>query len=313
MKRRALPALLALLLLLIAPAPPAARGANAGGNPFGPRGLRVGYSTGLISDLSKADAQAALEVYAREFARVIGYNVPYKLTLFDDLAECVAAIRSGDVDFVALSSLEYLRIRGTVEIETAVIGERGGQPGEEQLLLVRKDSGIRAPEQLRGRRLAILGGGSGEIASLWLDSLLAERGLPPARRLFGGVKAAAKAQQGILPVFFGQADACVVPKSSFQTAAELNPQVGRELAVLATSPAYPVSLFCFRTTLSPERKKEFLRVVFQLKDTATGKQILTLFRLDDYSCGDDKVLDPLVALVNRNGGSGKPAPRRAPK
>jgi len=303
---RALSAALLCLLLLV-------RGAAAGGpgNPFGAKGLRFGYSVALLPELSRADAQAALELWGREFVRLSGYDVNYKLTVYDDVATFVSAIRNDQVDFIAMGSLEYLKIRGQVEMEPALIGEKNGKPGDEQVLLVRRDSGILGLDQLRGRKLTLLQGAGGEIASLWLDNLLAKRGLPAAGRMFGAVKVVPKAQQVILPVFFRQADACIVGSNAFQTTVELNPQLGKELAAIETSPVYPIAVTCLRTTLTNEQKDEFIRMAFRLKDTASGKQILTLFKVDNMSRGTDRVLDPLSSLVKESG-AGKTASRRGP-
>ncbi|MBE0603299.1 MAG: PhnD/SsuA/transferrin family substrate-binding protein [Deltaproteobacteria bacterium] len=295
-------ALLCLLLLV--------RGAAGGdaGNPFGPKGLRFGYSARLVPELSRADAQAALELWGREFVRLSGYDVPYKLIVYDDLETFISAIRSDQVDFIALGSLEYLKIRGRVEMEPALIGEKNGKPGDEQVLLVRRDSGIRDLDQLRGGKLTLLQGAGGEIASLWLDNLLAKRGLPAAGRMFGAVKVVPKAQQVILPVFFRQADACIVGSNAFHTAVELNPQLAKELVAIETSPVYPIAVTCLRTTLTDEQKDEFIRMAFRLKDTTSGKQILTLFKVDNMSRGTDRVLDPLSSLVKESG-AGKTASR----
>ena len=139
-------------------------------------------------------------------------------------------------------------------MEPALIGEKNGKPGDEQVLLVRRDSGIRGLDQLRGGKLTLLQGAGGEIASLWLDNLLAKRGLPAAGRMFGSVKVVPKAQQVILPVFFRQADGCIVGSNAFQTAVELNPQLGKELVAMRTSPVYPIAVTCLRTTLTNEQK-----------------------------------------------------------
>jgi phosphonate transport system substrate-binding protein len=296
------------LFLLLSALPWSGWGA---GNPFGPKGLRFGYSATLVPELSRADAQAALELWGREFVRLSGYDVPYKLTVYDDLDTFASAIRGDQVDFIALGSLEYLKIREHVEMEPALIGEKNGKPGDEQVLLVRRDSGIRGLDQLRGRKLTLLQGAGGEIASLWLDNLLAKRGLPAAGRMFGTVKVVPKAQQVILPVFFRQADACIVGSDAFQTAAELNPQVGKKLVAIETSPVYPVAVTCLRTTLTNEQKDEFIRMAFRLKDTPSGKQILTLFKVDNMSRGSDRVLDPLSSLVKESG-AGKTASRGGP-
>lgn len=290
------------------------RGAPAVGseNVFGPQGVRIGYSTSLIPELSRADAQTALELWTREYGRVAGYNINSRMILYDNIAEFVAAIRNGQVDFIALGSLDYLKIRGNVEMEPALFGEKDGMPGVEYVLLVRRDSGIRGLDQLRGKKLTLPQGAGGEIASLWLDALLAKRGLPTAGRLFGAVKTPPKAQQVILPVFFRQADVCLVGTHAFRTAVELNPQIGKELVAIETSPVYPVAVTCLRTTLTREQKDEFIRMSLKLKDTPSGQQILTLFKLDDITRGSDRVLDPLVSLMKESA-SGKAASRGRPE
>jgi ABC-type phosphate/phosphonate transport system substrate-binding protein len=271
---------------------------RAGGeNPFGPRGLRFAYSADLLSDVTRADAEAALGLWTRELARVAGYAVGTRMAVYDDLQAMVDAARHGDVDLIALGTLDYLKIRGRVPMEAALVGIRGGRPGDEDLLLVRTDSGIRTLEQLVRRRLVLQQGGSGRIASLWFDSLLANGGLPPAERFLSETKVAAKTQQVILAVFFGHADACVVGSNAFRTAAELNPQIGRDMTVLATSPVYPVAISCLRSTMTPAQKEEFRRMAFGMAKTASGRQILTLFKVDAIAGASDSTLEELAVLV----------------
>ena len=46
----------------------------------------------------------------------------------------------------------------------------------------------------------------------------------------------AKPSQAILPVFFKQAEAALVTRATFDTAVELNPQLGAALRTLSRSP-----------------------------------------------------------------------------
>jgi len=290
----------ALLCLALPGRGPVAAGVE---NPFGAQGLRFGYSTALFADVSIADARTALALWSRELGRQSESPVDAQLIIYDDLPVFVSAIQAGEVDFIALNSLDYLKIRDRVPMEILLFGERGGKAGEEQILLVHRDSGIREVRQLRGKRLTHLRGGSGSIATLWLDTLLAKQRLPPTDRFFGSSKEEVKPQQVILPVFFRQADACLVGRNSFLTVAEMNPQIGKELVILEMSPVYPIAVFCNRATLTRFQKEEFLRLSFRMIDSPAGRQILTLFKVDKIMRVPPTALDELAALVRESEGN----------
>jgi phosphonate transport system substrate-binding protein len=289
---------LAVLCLLLL-----AGGTTADGeeNPFGAGGLRFGYSSNLLPELSRSDAQTAVALWTRELAKQTGYNVRTEMTLFDDLPSLVAAIQNGTIDFVGLGSLDYLRIRDGTPMEPALTGWKGGRMGEEQVLLVHRDSGFTNLGQLKGKTLARLGGSSGEIASLWIDTVLARQGFPMARKHFAVVKEVGKRQAALLPVFFRQVDACVVSRGAWESAAELNPQVGRMLVALANSPEYPLAITCFRSSLTEAQKEEFVRISMKMITTPAGKQMFALFKVDTIVRADSIFLDKLAALLMEHG------------
>jgi ABC-type phosphate/phosphonate transport system substrate-binding protein len=243
---------------------------------FGPQGVRIGYSSRLLFEVSLQDAQTAMALWTRELNRLAGLNVPPRATIFEGMPTLVAAIQGGEVDFIALSCLDYMKIRERVSIEPALVGLKGERSGDEMVLLVHRGSGIERLGQLKGKRLNLMAGGN-EIASLWLNAVLAKKEMPAARLLFGSMKEVGKAQQAILPVFFRQVDACVVNRSAFRTVTELNPQIGRDLSVLAASAELPTGITCFHPDLSEAEKKEFIRISMKRVDSPVGRQILTLF------------------------------------
>jgi phosphonate transport system substrate-binding protein len=262
--------------------------------------MRFGYSSRLLSEVPKSDAQAAISVWAKEFKRETGTDGSTQAAIYDDLPSLINAVVEKQVDFIALNSLDYLKIRDRVPMEPGLIGYRGGRLFDEQVLLIHRGSGIGNLRQLKGSRMNLLSGGSGEIATLWLDTILAKQGLPSAERFFESIKEVGRASKAILPVFFRQADACVVSRNAFQTMAELNPQINRELTVLAMSPALPIALACFRSTLSEAQKDEFVRIALKLVSSPSGKQILTIFKFDRIDRVPPGFLDTLVALVKEH-------------
>ena len=66
--------------------------------------------------------------------------------------------------------------------------------------------------------------------------------------LLAGVRDGARALDAELAeLFFRTVDACLVTESGFQTIVEMNPQVGRRLRVLASSPRIVPFVTCFHS------------------------------------------------------------------
>ena len=85
-------------------------------------------------------------------------------------------------------------------------------------------------------------------------------------------------EAAVLPVFFGQADACVVDASSFQVMCELNPQIGKILEVERHSQPYLETVICIHDRF--ERNRETLIEGLRgLHEEANGRQILLVFKI----------------------------------
>ena len=115
---------------------------------------------------------------------------------------------------------------------------------------------------------------------MWLDNCPMKAGLLSHESFFCIITEAPKTANAVLPVFFGQADACLVLERLFDTIAELNPQLRNELVTLANSPPLLMSLTCFTPACSPRMKQRTLVFGERMHHTPKGKQILTLFGLD---------------------------------
>jgi phosphonate transport system substrate-binding protein len=264
-------------------------------------GVRMGYSTRLLFDVSRADAEAAVSIWARELGRATGFAGPTTATIYDDLNGLLAQVRAGALDVVALNSLDYLRIRAEEFVEPALVGLRGGKAADRQLLLVHRDSGIDTLGNLRGKSLAILKSGE-DLATLWLDTLLARDGLPGTTQFLGVARDGTRASKALLPVFFRRMDACVVNGNAYATAVELNPQLGRDLVVLARSPEFPLGLVCLRADLDARRKARILESSLRVVTTPAGRQVLTLFKVDDVARFEPGLLDSLERILREHDG-----------
>jgi len=260
--------------------------------------LRVGFSSKFLNDVSFADAQGALELWIREFSRNSTLKMQPKPYIFDDSQSVVRAIKNKEIDFVAITATDYLKIKDKVPLEPALAPiRRGTDEGDSLVLLVRRDQGITDISQLRGKRLVVHEGFMLDASYLWLSVLLKNKHLQDRDRFFGPVKEVKKVSQTVLPVFFKQADVALVAKSSFDTMVDLNPQLGREMIAIATSGKILYGMFCFYKYLNPDIKRLVLQNAMNMHTTATGKQIFTLFQIDRVTSFKPHLLDSTAALL----------------
>jgi phosphonate transport system substrate-binding protein len=140
-------------------------------------------------------------------------------------------------------------------------------------------------------------GSNGRLALLWFTTLLLKRGLPESDNFFSDIKKVEKISQAVLPVFFMQADACIVRRAGFQTMVEMNPQVNKNLIVLQKSPVFQESLFCVRKDYDDKSKKIILDVVETLHLDPKGSQMLLLFRKNRVLPFKPEYIESVEALV----------------
>jgi ABC-type phosphate/phosphonate transport system substrate-binding protein len=171
-------------------------------------------------------------------------------------------------------------MRETIPLLPVLTADYGKNFYDELLLLVRNDRGITRVGQLRNKSLRIESGQQGSIPIQWLDILLLGRGSSDSRGFFSAIIDHPKASQAILPVFFGQADACIASLNSFETLAELNPQLGRHLRILEKSPGFATGIITVRRDVRNQRRDAMLEALLEMHTDPKGKQLLTLFRIN---------------------------------
>ena len=217
-----------------------ARAAEAGEHPRDGGRISIGYSSSLFVGVDRKDAQAAIDMWMIELARTAGLEAKITATIYDDLEQIAAVIRQRTIDFVAMTTLDFLRIKNQVPIEPVLIATNRGKAGEEYALVIHKGAPYTELKQLRGKTLLVEKSSGGCInARLWLDTELMSQKLPPSQAFFQSAKLVDHASQAVLPVFFRQADACLMPRWSYDIMVELNPQVKDQTSILALPRFWP--------------------------------------------------------------------------
>ena len=260
--------------------------------------LQVGFSENVFYDVNPKDAQAITKICVEDMAvRLDGEEKRAEMTLFPSLSSIVKALQAGKLDFLMTLPLEYLKVREEALLRPVWTGSFEGMFLYEYALLVRRDSGVKDPAHLADMRLVMDTGGKGKIPQIWLDTVLLRNELPESRDLFGSIDMVDKPSQALFPVFFGQADACLIPARTFQTMAELNPQLSEQLVVLLRSPGFCRGLMCVSQSIYEEYEFRFSEALSAFNTEPQGQQLLTVFRMDKIVAFEPRYLESTQELI----------------
>lgn len=259
--------------------------------------VRLTISESLVTDISINDAKAAMAIWLKRMMLDLNIVIEFNANVFDTTEEIVRRAHTGQFDVVALNVEEYRQIADTLD-PTEIVSEAGAQSLEQYLLLVRRNKGIQQLGDLRGRRLLVLKGPKMCVASAWLSTILDEGRLGLSEQFFNTVTTEPKASRVILPVFFGQSEACLTSKRAFDMMCELNPQVGKELTSIATSPAMTLCFYVFRKNFHGLSRERFATVYTTLHNSPSGRQIAMLFQFNGMAVRNVSCLASALSILD---------------
>lgn len=256
--------------------------------------IRLAVSESLVSEVNLNDARAAMQIWLKRMEQDLNLSVDFPFKVFETTEEIVRKARAGLFDAVALNVVEYRQIADTLD-PTHVIAATDG--GDQYLLLVKRNGPVRQLNDLRGKRLMVLHAPRMCLADQWLTTVLREAHLGDSDRFFAAVTPDQKPARVVLPVFFGQADACVTSLRGFQTMGELNPQVARELTAIATSPTLVVTFYTFHKNYHGVSRERFAKLYTDMPASPAGRQIAVLFQFQGLAVQDVACLGPALAIL----------------
>ncbi len=261
--------------------------------------LNVGFPKYVLFDVDIKDAQVAMELWANELSKMNKLPLQTRSIIINDLPSLVTALKNKQIDVIGLPSLDYLKIKDEVDLIPALGTVLGGQHGEEYVLITRIDKAPQGLKGLKNNKLVFQRDRFvGNVPLMWLDTLLIKQGLPGSGHFFTDIKTVNKVSEAVLPVFFKQMDSCLVTRRGFETMVELNPQLGEQLRILNASPIFVLGVVVFRKDFNEEYRKRIIKTAIDFRKLPSGKQILTLFRVDDFFTFYNSDLDTLLGLLD---------------
>jgi ABC-type phosphate/phosphonate transport system substrate-binding protein len=256
--------------------------------------LILAYSLKTIPDVDPKDAGAAFSTYAAELGVGLGLKVIIKT--YENVDVAVDELLKGKVDLASVTSIEYLRIKNPSGLDLGIGSVKGGKKTTMYVILSHNNKGYTKISDLKNKRITILKGD--DVAHLYLNTALLKQKFGEAKDFFSHIDEKNKASQVVLPVFFGQADACVISEISYRTMVEMNPQLGKDLKVIMTSPELLTGMGVFRKGLTASFRERIISVARNLKSYSRGKQVLLLFKLDGLEAVTESDLTGIKELYS---------------
>ncbi len=269
--------------------------ALAGQDEHLPKVLHVAFSTRIFPDVDHSDARIAMELWAKELSRKAG--IPHaRVTLFTNPDAIEGMVRRGDVHLVILPPADYLAWRRLPLAPAYVAANKSGKEME-YLLVVRRDSGLSGVRDLRGKTLALSSAAKDPIGFLWITVLTLREGVGDAGCFIGKFSEVHKSSKAVLGVFFRQYQAAIVSRGSLETCIAVNPQLGKELTVIASSKSMIGEISCIPSTVGKRLRESMDNAAVTLHETPAGRQIATLFRINRVIPFNPSYLEGLEDLL----------------
>jgi len=261
--------------------------------------LRVAISIETITGANINDARAAYRVWFDEVERQTGGAVAEVVPdVFIPSEKLVQDVRQGTVQCYGITALEYAKLADLSDPDFLVLQDYLAD-GMEYVLLVHNSSSFKKIADLRGAQIVSHLHRDMVLLPAWLDTMLAAANLPTAGRFFGSNTLHDNVNQVVLPVFFRRVNGACLARQSWETAVELNPQLGRDLRPLAVSPRIVPLVIGFRRNCNAIGRKNLIDSMLSLSTVIVGQQIAALYQSRRLVMRPASVMKGTLELVQR--------------
>jgi phosphonate transport system substrate-binding protein len=240
------------------------------------------------------------EEFAKVLARLTG--IPVRVTVASDYAAVIEALRNRSADLAFVHPVGY--VLASREAKATIVAKNlwHGKSSFTARIYVRRDSGLKSLEELRGKTMAFIDPASSS-GYTYPMVLLIERGLVKNRdpkTFFRDVVFAGSHDAGMRALLNGHVDAL----ASFDMAREqylADPAERERIVYVAETPAIPEAGIAARAGLDPATFAKVREALLQIRAPAYAALLKRLYEIDGFAPAEDREYDPVRAAVEMLG------------
>src|SRR5438132_3312367 len=246
----------------------------------------------LTPSQKPTDLLAVGEKFAQVLGRLVG--VPVRVTVASDYAAVVEALRNRTADLAFVHPVGYVLANREAKAMIVVKNLWHGKSSFTSRIFVRKESGIKAVEELRGKTIAFVDPASSS-GYTYPMILLIQRGLVKNRdpkTFFREVLFSGGHDAGMRALLNGHVDAL----ASFDMAREQylkDPAERERIVYVAESPEIPEAGIAARAGLDPAIFAKVREALLQIRAPVYAGLLLRLYEIDGFAPADDRDYDPV--------------------
>jgi len=250
----------------------------------------------LTPSQKPTDLLATGEEFGKVLARLTG--MPVRVTVASDYAAVIEALRNRTADLAFVHPGGY--VLASREAKAVIVAKNvwHGKSSFTSRIYVRKESGLKALEDLRGKTMAFIDPASSS-GYIYPMVLLIQRGFVKDRdpkTFFREVVFAGAHDAGMRALLNGHVDAL----ASFDLAREqyiADPAERERITFVAETPEIPEAGIAARGGLDPATFAKVREALLQIRAPAYAALLKRLYEIDGFAPADDREYDPVRAAI----------------
>jgi phosphonate transport system substrate-binding protein len=244
----------------------------------------------LTPSQKPTDLLAAGEAFGVALGKLVG--LPIRVTVASDYAAVIEALRNRSADLAFVHPVGYVLANREAKARIIAKDRWHGNTSYTSRIYVRRDSGVKTLEELKGKTIAFVDPASSS-GYVYPMLMLIQKGLVQNRdpkTFFRDVVFSGSHDAGLLALLNGHVDAL----GSFDQAREQylkDPAERERLTWVAESAAIPEGGICGRDGLDPAVVERVRAALLQMRGPAYAELLRRLYDIDGFEPAEDREYD----------------------
>lgn len=263
----------------------------------GPATAQTSLHLALTPSQKPTDLLVAGEAFGAALGKLVG--VPIRVTVASDYAAVVEALRNRTADLAFVHPAGYVLANREAKAMIVAKDQWHGNTSYTSRIYVRKESGLKTLDDLRGKTIAFVDPSSAS-GYIYPMVMLMEKGLvrdKDPKTFFKEFVFSGSHDAGLMALLNGHVDAF----ASFDQAREQylkDPAQREKLIWVAESAPIPEGGICARDGLDPALFAKVRAALLSMKGPTYAPILKALYDIDGFESAEDREYDPVRAAMD---------------